>query len=497
MSEGSDKDKIVPSTPSGLSTRSSVLVQRGLQDLAVSAPKVGKRILVADDQEAINEVIGQILSAAGYEVRTTSRSSEVVALVAAFQPQVALIGLIAPEIHGVDLSRELASRFPNLKIVLTGEEVSEALLRLVLNSGVACDTLDLPFDPKDMLEMMNTWVSGSDYIDPVTHLRDAKHFRMGLLGEIGADHFKSIGLVNYSKPSIIFIELFERAPSHMPLENERSFLRSVGTILARYARDGFAYRCGESQFAILLPRTTKDEAYSSSTWLMQELKSRLKDHDLSDHYFPAIGILSLPDDAQSTEQVEDAARQLIAQAKNAERGIALFEPFELNAKDTWTGLYTEPFFMEALHAEWKRSERNKRVFSLIDVHLGDLDALLGKSRDWLRPLVGQIGDTINATCRRSDAPCQYNLGEFLILLPETSLEGACSLAQQLHSNIKAAGAHVLAGRRPPLTISVATYPADGNTPVDLLRRLDEAMLILKNSTGDGVAAVSKGVLSPP
>ncbi len=63
MSEGNDTEKIVPSTPSGLATRSVGLVRRGLQDLAVTALKVGNRILVAvgkhilaaDDLEVTNE----------------------------------------------------------------------------------------------------------------------------------------------------------------------------------------------------------------------------------------------------------------------------------------------------------------------------------------------------------------------------------------------------------------------------------------------------------
>ena len=92
--------------------------------------------------------------------------------------------------------------------------------------------------------------------------------------------------------------------------------------------------------------------------------------------------------------------------------------------------------------------------------------------------------------------CHYNLGEFLILLPETSTDTACGLAQQLHTRLKDAAAYVLSGYRAPLTVSVATYPFDGNTPVDLVHSLDEAMLLLKNSTRDGVAAAGKGVLSP-
>jgi len=500
MSEGNDTEKIVPSTPSGLATRSVGLVRRGLQDLAVTALKVGNRILVAvgkhilaaDDLEVTNEELADILSLAGYDVKTTTHPSEVVALVTDFRPQVALIGLATQESDGVTLSEQLAAGFPNLKIVLTGKGVPEWALRLLLDKGVACDTLDAPFERKDLLEMISTWVSGSDQIDPATHLRDAKHYRMGLFRSGGVDNSKNLGFVNSSGPLIIYIDLVRRGSSLLLLENQISFLRGLGALLARYARDGSAYRYGETQFAVILPHASRGEGFSSSKWLMQELKSLLSDHNLSDDYTPCVSLVSLPDDALSTERVIEAWRDLLAQGKTTEADALL----EQIIKDTWTGLYTERFFMEALSAEWKRSERNKLIFSLIDVDLGDIDGLLGKTRDWLRALLSEVGDTIDKTCRKSDLACHYNLAEFLIILPETSTEIACSLAQQLHSRLKETAAHVLSGYRPPLKVSVATYPFDGTTPVDLVRSLDEAMLLLKNSTRDGVAAASKGVLSP-
>jgi CheY-like chemotaxis protein len=141
MREGDDKDKIVPSTQDSLSLRVAGLVRRGLRDLAAAPLKVGKRILVADDEEAINEVLTEILSSAGYELRATRHPSEVIAVVEAFRPQVALIGLIAPEIDGVKLSEQLSARFPGLKIVLTGETVGEGIFRHLLDRGIACDTL--------------------------------------------------------------------------------------------------------------------------------------------------------------------------------------------------------------------------------------------------------------------------------------------------------------------------------------------------------------------
>ena len=492
MDERNDMDQIVPSAPNSIATRRVGLVRRGLDHLAVLAPKRGKRILVADDEEAINQILAEILIAAGYEVRTTTHPSQVLDLVAAFEPQVALIGLVMPEIDGVKLSENLSVRFPKVKVILTDYCIEEEILQGVLEKGISCDVLDTPFEREDLLEMMQTWVSGLDHIDPATRLRDAKHYRMGLVRSGSAGNSKDVGAVKSSGSLIIQIQLERQQSSDVSLESRTPFLRSLGVVLARYANGGSAYRYGDIQFAIILPHASVGEGFSSSKWLSQEIESLLNDYSLSDEYTPAVSLVSAPDNLLSTEKVIGVWRELRAQGKTTEADELLDQVI----KDTWTGLYTERFFWEALHAEWKRSERNERNFSLIGVQLGDLNALLGKRRDWLRPLLSYLGDTIYKTCRQTDVSCHYNLGEFLILLPGTSTPAACRLAQQLHSRLKDTAAHVLSGYRPPLTVSVATYPFDGNTPVDLMRRLDGAMLLLRNSTRDGVASASEGVLSP-
>ncbi len=313
MSEGNDKDKIVPSTKNSLSTRSSGLVRRGLQDLIVSAPKIGKRILVADDEEAINEVVEQILSSAGYEVKTTTHPSEVVALVADFQPQVALIGLIAPEIDGVKLSEKLSARFPKVKIVLTDYCIEEEILQAVLEKGIPCDTLDTPFTKEDLLGLMHSWAAGSDHIDGPTRLRDARHFEAA---------FNSLDCHNldYFRPSFIFIELFQSDSPPQGLDKEMDFLHDFGATLARFARGGFAYRHGGNQFAMLLPRVAREEAREKSRQFAIEANSLLQKYQLIDRVSVAIGVVSVQDDAHLLKQVKDAGKQLIAMVKETAKG---------------------------------------------------------------------------------------------------------------------------------------------------------------------------------
>lgn len=330
MKEQNDKDKIIPSGHSSLATRNWGLVRRGLQDLAVSAPKVANRILVAS-QEAINEVFGEILSSAGYEVRTTAHPSEVIALVAECQPAVALIELVAPEIGGIELSRMLSERFPTLKIVFTGGDVKEEILQYLLDQNVNCDTLETPVERQELLDMMEMWVSGSSYIDPSSRLRnskDSKHLEMSL------DRSLSMAAFLKHELSVFFVQILQYSPSDQTLAKEPVFLRALGATLARFAqlgppyrtgeswfaRFGYAYRNSESEFAIWSAWLGKKQACEVSEQLKTEVDSLLEHHQLNHRFFVAVALVNAPDDAQSGHAVLVEGRRLLGMLKETGHG---------------------------------------------------------------------------------------------------------------------------------------------------------------------------------
>ncbi len=102
--------------------------------------------------------------------------------------------------------------------------------------------------------------------------------------------------------------------------------------------------------------------------------------------------------------------------------------------DGLTGVKTHRFLMEALSAEWKRSTRANRPFALV---LMDLDRFKFVN-DFYGHLEGdvilrRVGHILEQNCRRSDVVARYGGDEFVILMPETSLEQAGQLANKLRA----------------------------------------------------------------
>ena len=157
--------------------------------------------------------------------------------------------------------------------------------------------------------------------------------------------------------------------------------------------------------------------------------------------------------------------------------------------DGLTGVKTHRFFMEALAAEWKRSTRAGRPFTvaLIDVdrfkfvndfhgHLeGDL-------------VLKRLGQTFEQNCRTSDVVARYGGDEFVILMAETDAEQGLQLAQKLRSCILAD--RLLQEKNCTASLGLATFPLHGSTPQELIQSADAAMYVAKHQGGNAISTAN-------
>jgi diguanylate cyclase (GGDEF)-like protein/PAS domain S-box-containing protein len=144
--------------------------------------------------------------------------------------------------------------------------------------------------------------------------------------------------------------------------------------------------------------------------------------------------------------------------------------------DSLTGLANHRRLFEVLHAEICRSQRTGREFSLV---LLDLDGLK-KTNDQFGHLTGdralcRLGQILRDCCRGIDTAARHGGDEFALVLPETSMAAATSVAHRI--------CDLLAkdNEEPMLSVSVgvASYPKDADTIGTLLYAADRALYGMK------------------
>jgi len=154
--------------------------------------------------------------------------------------------------------------------------------------------------------------------------------------------------------------------------------------------------------------------------------------------------------------------------------------------DGLTGVKTHRFFMEALSAEWKRSTRAGRAFALV---LMDLDRFKFVN-DFYGHLEGdlvlqRVGQILETNCRRSDVVARYGGDEFVMLMPETSMEQARQLATKLRGWV--ASDPLLREKNISASFGIACYPLHGSSPQELIQVADASMYLSKHQGGNAVS----------
>lgn len=216
------------------------------------------------------------------------------------------------------------------------------------------------------------------------------------------------------------------------------------------------------------------------------------------HGEQALGVLNIESVREAAFPPEDVIllRTLADQLAAALHNALVFRQVQEQAiTDGLTGMKTRRYFDEALAAEWKRSIRSKRPFSLI---LMDLDRFK-PINDRFGHLEGdlvlvRIGKILEQRCRRSNVVARYGGDEFIILMAEASTDQALILAERLRAWI--AEDPPLRERGLTASFGLATYPLHGASADALVKAADAGLYLAKGRGGDTVAIAEQSGAPP-
>lgn len=107
------------------------------------------RILVIEDDQAVRNLLSTTLSAYGYQYRTAVTGEEGILAAASFQPEIIILDLGLPDIHGVEVIRKVRTWTQQPIIVVSAlTEVDDKIN--ALDAG-ADDYLTKPFSVEELL----------------------------------------------------------------------------------------------------------------------------------------------------------------------------------------------------------------------------------------------------------------------------------------------------------------------------------------------------------
>lgn len=166
----------------------------------------------------------------------------------------------------------------------------------------------------------------------------------------------------------------------------------------------------------------------------------------------------------------------------------LYERLEMLSRiDPLTEIYNKRFFNEVFAKEWKSSIRlgNPLALLMIDIdYFKSYNDLYGhlKGDESLKLIAQEIKRSL---LRPRDIAARFGGEEFVVILPDTSIEGAAYIAERILSNIRSLSVE---HRKSPLneiiTVSVGTaavYPKDDLTMEMLLKCCDQALYNAKKA----------------
>jgi diguanylate cyclase (GGDEF)-like protein len=170
---------------------------------------------------------------------------------------------------------------------------------------------------------------------------------------------------------------------------------------------------------------------------------------------------------------------------------------ELSITDDCTGLYNARHLFTVVGEELHRSARFGYEFTLLFL---DLDHFK-RVNDQFGHIVGsrllaQVGESLRESLRLVDAAFRYGGDEFAILLPQTSGEAGLRVARRIAKLFR----ERLWLREEELqielraSIGIASYPADGTTPQEIVQRADDMMYAVKQAGRDNVAVSGVGIV---
>jgi diguanylate cyclase (GGDEF)-like protein/PAS domain S-box-containing protein len=196
-----------------------------------------------------------------------------------------------------------------------------------------------------------------------------------------------------------------------------------------------------------------------------------------------------------SENKRQLAHTVIEQSEMALSNLKLRDALrEQSIRDPLTELYNRRYMEEALNQQLSRVTRQLHPLGLIMIdidHFKNFNDTYGHAAG--DALLRELGRLLQSHIRGGDVACRYGGEEFLIIMPDASLEAAHQRAKQLQEEAKRLRVQNAGQSLEGITLSlgVAIYPEHGRSLDNVLRAADAALYRAKQEGRDRVAVADR------
>jgi diguanylate cyclase (GGDEF)-like protein len=157
--------------------------------------------------------------------------------------------------------------------------------------------------------------------------------------------------------------------------------------------------------------------------------------------------------------------------------------------DSLTGLFNRRAFERKMEEEFERSKRYQHPLSLLILDIDNFKTINDTyGHHGGDTALVKISETLRAKTRQSDFPSRFGGEEFVLVLPDTDLDGALLVASKVHEEIRSC-TFGTASRPFSLTVSIGLSSTCAKTYrewKEMLEDADQALYVAKNSGKDRI-----------
>jgi two-component system cell cycle response regulator len=448
------------------------------------------RILVVDDIEANIRLLEAKLTSEYYEVITASDGLVALDLAVSADPDIILLDVMMPGLDGFEVCRRLkqdpATRHIPVVMVTALDGRRDRLTGL---EAGADDFLTKPIDDIALFARVRS-LSRLKMVADELRQREASGRRMGVInaaaGRLGGTGGRIvIADDNERQAQRIFDELSVEHRPVVEAEPEKALLAARGradlVIVNTLAREFDGLRLVAQLRSDDATRHVPILAIVDTTERARLLKAL------------EIGVNDLLTRPIDPEEMAARCRSLIKQKRYTDfLRNNLDSSLELAVTDALTGLHNRRYMSGQLGALVKRAARGGEGVAvlLVDIdHFKRINDTFG--HDVGDEVLTEFAVRLATNVRAADLPCRYGGEEFVVVMPDTSLEAAHKIAERLRGHISGAPFRLASLEEPlavTISIGVAAVAGEDDTPEALLKRADEGLYEAKASGRNQVIA---------